>query len=119
MFSVMAIGTAFDVFSAFLVTFFTPYIQGGPQIALGARTAYIWMGCSVVAFFFCLLALPELKGRSLEEVDELFEKGIHAWQFRNATTSGIGARLHRIEQGEFQKPAIETVEEVPEGRTSV
>ena len=57
----MAVGTACDVLSAFLVTFFTPYIQNGPQIALGARTAFIWMGCSIVAFFFCLFAVPELK----------------------------------------------------------
>jgi hypothetical protein len=58
---VMAVGTACDVLSAFLVTFFTPYIQNGPQIQLGARTAFIWMGCSIIAFFFCFLAVPELK----------------------------------------------------------
>lgn len=57
----MAVGTTCDVLSAFLVTFFTPYLQHGPQIQLGARIAYIWMGCSILAFFFCFLAVPELK----------------------------------------------------------
>jgi hypothetical protein len=57
----MAVGTACDVLSAFLVTFFTPYIQNGPQVQLGARTAFIWMGCSIVAFFFTFLVVPELK----------------------------------------------------------
>ncbi|KXL42300.1 hypothetical protein M433DRAFT_429307 [Acidomyces richmondensis BFW] len=96
---IMAVGTAADVVSAFLVTFFTPYIQDGPQIQLGARTAYIWMGCSVAAIFFCALAIPELKSRSLEEVDELFAKQLRPWRFRNAHTTGVGARLHQIEQG--------------------
>jgi hypothetical protein len=42
----------------------------------------------------------------LEEVDELFEQRLHAWQFRNATTSGVGARVREIERGMFetQKP---------------
>lgn len=57
----MAVGTACDVLSAFLVTFFTPYIQNGPQIQLGARTAFIWMSFSVVAFFFSFLVVPDLK----------------------------------------------------------
>ncbi|CRG83311.1 hypothetical protein PISL3812_00662 [Talaromyces islandicus] len=110
---IMAVGTACDVLSAFLVTFFTPYIQNGPHIQLGARTAFIWMGCSIVAFFFSFLLIPELKGRSLEEVDELFEQRLHAWHFRNATTSGVGARVREIEQGvtETQKPTRDNQED--------
>ena len=106
----MGVGTSVDVCSAFLVTFCTPYILNGPHIQAGARTAYIWMGLSILGFFFFLTQLPELKvrhsldqadiqGRSLEEVDELFEKHLWAWQFRNAETTGIGARIRQVEQG--------------------
>lgn len=39
------------------------------------------------------------KGRSLEEVDELFEAGIKAWKFRDYNTQGAGRLLTVIENG--------------------
>ena len=75
----MAWATAVDVLAAFLVTFATPYIQGTPGAALGAKVGYIFGGCATICTFFCAFFVPELKGRSLEEVDELFEVGPSAW----------------------------------------
>ena len=69
----MGFGVVIDVFSAFLVTFFTPYLQSGPHVQLGAKVGYVFMGLAALAFVFFILFTPELKGRSLEEVDELFE----------------------------------------------
>lgn len=69
----MGWGVVVDVISAFLVTFFTPYLLDGPHVHLGARVGYIFMGLAAIAFFFFVFFTPELKGRSLEEVDELFE----------------------------------------------
>lgn len=65
--------TSVDVVSAFLVTFCTPYLQAGPQIQLGATVGYIFMTLAALSLLFYIIFLPELKGRSLEEVDELFE----------------------------------------------
>lgn len=62
-----------DVFSAFLVTFFTPYLLDGSHVQLGATVEYSFMGLAALSFLFFILFTPELKGRSLEEVDELFE----------------------------------------------
>lgn len=69
----MGWGVVVDVFAAFLVTFFTPYLQNGPHVQLGARVGYIFMGLAAASFLFFIFFTPELKGRSLEEVDELFE----------------------------------------------
>lgn len=69
----MGWGVVVDVFSAFLVTFFTPYLQAGPHVQLGAKVGYVFMGLAALSFFFFIGFIPELKGRSLEEVDELFE----------------------------------------------
>jgi hypothetical protein len=69
----IAWATIIDVLAAFLVTFCTPYLQAGPQIQLGAKVGYIFMALAAIAVFFFFAFVPELKGRSLEEVDELYE----------------------------------------------
>ncbi|KAK5273415.1 hypothetical protein LTR96_000014 [Exophiala xenobiotica] len=95
----MGLGVAVDVFAAFLVTFFTPYLQNGPHIQLGAKVGYIFMGLAALSFIFFILFIPELKGRSLEEVDELFERKLWAWQFSKAQTHGIGNQIAAMEDG--------------------
>ena len=69
----IAVATAFDVIAAFLVTFCTPYLQNAPYGNLGPKVGFVFGGCALAGFFFCVFFVPELKGRSLEEVDELFE----------------------------------------------
>jgi MFS transporter, SP family, sugar:H+ symporter len=73
----MGWGVVIDVLAAFLVTFFTPYLLDGPTIQLGAKMGYVIMGLAAAGFIFCFFFIPELKGRSLEEVDELFEVSDH------------------------------------------
>lgn len=120
----MGWGVVIDVFAAFLVTFFTPYLQNGPAIQLGAKVGYIFMSLAAMSFVFFVLFMPELKGRSLEEVDELFEvstlptrrridslrtllimvqRNMWAWQFSKAETHGIGARIAAMEMGANSK----------------
>lgn len=41
-------------------------------------------------------------------MDELFEQRLHAWQFRNAITSGVVARVREIEQGIIKTPKQNT-----------
>lgn len=58
------------------------------------------MGCAAIAVLFFVFFLPELKGRSLEEVDELFEQKLWAWQFENAKTHGIGHRIAHLREAD-------------------
>ena len=68
--TVMAFGTTWDVIAAFGVTYSTPYMLA----KLHAKVGYIFAGISLSSFIFAVFYVPELKGRSLEEVDELFER---------------------------------------------
>ncbi|WVW86933.1 hypothetical protein I302_108989 [Kwoniella bestiolae CBS 10118] len=95
----LAWATFNDVIFAFIVTFCIPYLQDGPAIQLGAEVGYIFMGAAIIAFFWSIFFLPELRGRSLEEVDELFERKLWAWQFNKAESRGLGAEIARIEEG--------------------
>lgn len=51
-----------------------------------------------MALLFAIFFVPELTGRSLEEVDELFDANLWAWQFKSYQTSGIGHRITQLEE---------------------
>ncbi|KAJ9635684.1 hypothetical protein H2204_005644 [Knufia peltigerae] len=94
---IMAFGTANDVLAAFLVTFATPYLLAKPSPNLGAKVGWIFAAAAYLSGFFGIFFTPELKGRSLEEVDEMFEAKLQAWQFKKFKTTGIGHRVTELE----------------------
>lgn len=95
----MTFASSVDVLSAFSVTYSVPYLLGRPGAALGPAVAWIFAGMCALSLVFAVLCFPELKGRSLEETDELFERRLWAWQFAKAKTTGAGARIHALENG--------------------
>jgi hypothetical protein len=56
-------------------------------------------GIAALGLIFAVLFVPELKGRSLEETDELFEQRLWAWQFKDAQTTGVGRRIAKLQAG--------------------
>ncbi|ORY89777.1 general substrate transporter [Leucosporidium creatinivorum] len=61
--------------------FVTPYIQNPEYGNLGAKIGWLWAGFSFVSIIYVYVMVPELKGRTLEELDQLFEARISARQF--------------------------------------
>lgn len=61
-----------------------PYLMNKGYGGLGGKVGFVYgsfcFAMNVVAFF----CIPELKGRSLEEIDALFESNVPLRQFRNA-----------------------------------
>ncbi|CAK7224870.1 hypothetical protein SBRCBS47491_005701 [Sporothrix bragantina] len=100
---IMAFGTTADVIAAFLVTFVTPYLLPG----MGVKIGWIFGSVALFSFIWGILFFPELKGRSLEEVDELFEANLWAWQFSKYETHGTGRLLAALENEGMQPSKIE------------
>jgi hypothetical protein len=51
-----------------------------------------------VLMLFGIFIIPELKGRSLEETDELFNANLKwGWQFKTYRTHGTGAQIAALE----------------------
>ncbi|KAH7329469.1 general substrate transporter [Stachybotrys elegans] len=75
-----------SVLTAFATSFSTPYLINPHYANLGGKVGYIFGSFNlvmVVATFFCI---PELKGRTLEEVDQLFESGVPLRRFGSVRT---------------------------------
>ncbi|KAL1406155.1 hypothetical protein Q8F55_007839 [Vanrija albida] len=97
---VMMVGTTMDVFSNWLVSFTSPYIMNKPYGGIGGKIGYIFGGMAVLSLLFAIFVVPELRGRGLEEVDELFERPHWGWQYKHIKTTGMGAQIARIQAGD-------------------
>lgn len=53
----------------------------------GAKYGYLWAGSNFICMIWFFLFMPELKGRTLEEIDELFTNRVPAWKFKSYRTT--------------------------------
>ncbi|KAK3345815.1 general substrate transporter [Lasiosphaeria hispida] len=83
-----SVGTSISLgyFLAWLTGFCSPYFINPEALNWGAKYGYIWAGSNFICGIFFFIFLPELKGRTLEEIDELFERRIPAWKFKSTQT---------------------------------
>jgi len=77
----LSIATGIDYVLAWLIAFCSPYFINPKVLGWGMKYCWIWAGSNVVTLIFFYFLLPEMKGRSLEEIDELFEKRISVKDF--------------------------------------
>jgi hypothetical protein len=71
----MGLATFTDVAAAFVITYSLPYVLAAKAFTGTTKTSnvgWIFGGISLCSFLFVTFFVPELAGRSLEEVDELF-----------------------------------------------
>ncbi|KAJ3895370.1 general substrate transporter [Lentinula edodes] len=85
----IALGSATNWVWNFLLSFFAPKIAAdiGPLILL------IFCGMLVVAFIYVFFFIPETKGLTLEEVDEMYRSGVKPWNSTSWTPT-LGQRAH-------------------------
>ncbi|CDO93867.1 unnamed protein product [Kluyveromyces dobzhanskii CBS 2104] len=72
----MSIASAANWVWGFLIGFFTPFITSAIHFYYG----YVFMGCMVFAFFYVYFFVPETKGLTLEEVNEMYQEGVLPWK---------------------------------------
>ncbi|KAH8884099.1 general substrate transporter [Thozetella sp. PMI_491] len=73
-----------SIVTAFIVSFTLPYLMNAPYANLGPKVGFIYGSCALIMAVVAFFLVPELKGRTLEEVDELFASGISMRQFKHA-----------------------------------
>ncbi|SPO00277.1 related to RGT2 - Sensor of high external glucose concentrations [Cephalotrichum gorgonifer] len=70
-----------SILTTFVTSFTLPYLLNPPYAALGGKVGYIYGSICFASVVATILWIPELKGRSLEEVDRLFDMSLPAWGF--------------------------------------
>lgn len=82
------LAAAVGFFFAWLTTFTAPYFINPESLNWGPRYGYIWFPSCIVAALWVFFFLPETKGRTLEEIDEMFEARVPARKFRKHVCVG-------------------------------
>jgi len=71
----IALGSATNWLWNFLLSFFSPRIS----VDIGPLILLIFFGMLVFGLIYVYFAIPEVKGLSLEEVDEYYRSGVKPW----------------------------------------
>ncbi|KAI0131854.1 putative maltose permease [Xylariales sp. AK1849] len=87
------LATAMAFLAAWLTTFTAPYFINPSALGWGPKYGYIWAPCCLISIVWIFFMLPEVKDRTLEEIDELFEARIPARKFRGYKCTGAHAAL--------------------------
>ncbi|RGP74524.1 hypothetical protein FSPOR_1101 [Fusarium sporotrichioides] len=81
---------------AWLITFTAPYFINPSALNWGPRYGYIWFPSCMICVVWVYFFLPEVKGRTLEEIDTMFNERLPARKFRayqlpqNVTGENVG-----------------------------
>ena len=82
----VGLATVAKFVSAWLSSYCSPYFINPQSLNWGPKYCYIWGGANLLLAGFAFCFVPETKGRSLEQLDELFEKRISTFKFSSYVT---------------------------------
>lgn len=77
------LASVISIITTFVTSFTIPYLLNKPYAALGAKVGFIYGSINVLMVVVAFFCVPEMKGRSLEEIDLLFESGIPLRRFKS------------------------------------
>ncbi|KAF5547606.1 sugar transporter [Fusarium phyllophilum] len=72
-----------NVVANFLVSFSIPYMLYPQYAGLGSKVGFVFAGILALAIVFVVFCVPECKGKSLEQIDRMFNEGIALRKFGN------------------------------------
>jgi len=72
----MSMATASNWWWNWVVAYVVPYITDAGHGNLGSKIAFIWFATSFIGAGWTYFFVPETKGWSLEQLNEMFESGI-------------------------------------------
>lgn len=79
----IGLSSAFYQICAIALAVGVPFLINQDQANLGGKIGFIFAGIGGLCALFCFLCLPETKGRTFEELDHMFNIGLHSRKFKN------------------------------------
>jgi len=73
--------------TAVITTLVVPQLTSADAANLGAKTYLVFAGCMAAIIIFVFFFMPETRGRTFAEIDEMYAAKIPMWKWRNYKTS--------------------------------
>ncbi|KUJ23245.1 sugar transporter [Mollisia scopiformis] len=73
-----------------------PYFMNPTEWNLKGYTGFFWGGLAFCTAVWTFFRLPETKGRTFEEMDMLFAKGVNARKFQDVKLDGVESQQGRL-----------------------
>lgn len=83
----MAYTIAWCQTTAVITTFAVPQLTAADAANLGAKTYLVFAGCMVCIIIFTFFFMPETRGRTFAEIDEMYDAKIPMWRWRTYETT--------------------------------
>ncbi|KAJ4292601.1 hypothetical protein N0V90_009264 [Kalmusia sp. IMI 367209] len=78
----IAVATAIQAIVGIIMTVAIPYLINPDQANLRGKLGFFFGGLSVPCLIWCWFRVPEMKGRTYEELDIMFERGVKTREFK-------------------------------------
>ena len=77
----IAVATAVQALVGIVMTVAIPYLINADQANLRGKLGFFFGGLSVPCLVWCYFRVPEMKGRTYEELDIMFERKVPTKEF--------------------------------------
>ncbi|KAK9313227.1 general substrate transporter [Lipomyces starkeyi] len=98
------------IFCSIINGVITPYMLNPTAWNWRAKTGFFWAGSCSLCLVWAYFRLPEPKGRTYAEIDDLFERRIPARKFKETKTNLFESHIDEYDDG---KATVEMLETVP------
>ncbi|KAF2021571.1 general substrate transporter [Aaosphaeria arxii CBS 175.79] len=82
-----SVAVTIQYLTGILFSYTVPLMLSEQNAGWGQKTGLFFAGTTAVYLIPCILLFPETKGRTYNELDELFERRIPAWKFATTKTA--------------------------------
>ncbi|KAJ9643290.1 hypothetical protein H2204_002186 [Knufia peltigerae] len=93
------VAVSVSIVTVFVTSFTLPYLMNADYANLGPKVGFIYGSLATCMALAAYFVVPELKGRTLDEIDELFEQRIGSRKFKKAVVAST----------DFERPEIEVL----------
>jgi hypothetical protein len=88
--------------TAVVTTLVVPQLTSADAANLGAKTYLVFAGCMAGIIVFMYFLMPETRGRTFAEIDEMYAAKVPVWKWRSYRTS-IEARTGCLQESPQEK----------------
>ena len=92
----IAVATAVQAALGIVMTIAIPYLINKDQANARGKIGFFFGGLAAISLVWAYFRVPETRGRTYEELDIMFSKGVRTREFKNYQVEGVHPPAYRV-----------------------